>query len=309
MQTRIFTLTAFYKKDQCKRAKALFCLKSTSYEKSFEPQKNNDFVKKRNAIVHVSYLDDMRYLPTSMLASRHDLPLVNSRPAKPFVIACNDPLFIVNTPFRHAFVRTLIVVSVAIAAVFVNQAAAQAPARNDKIMSRDELRACMKLQQSNEKNAAEILAEQQAFKRDQDAVKVEQAEVAKINDDMRARVTALATERDAISTLSSGLSAKVEAAKTDAEKAAVEAERAKLLERNAQYEQDVERFRGGEQTQRDRVAALNERIGSINQRSKTVNDRVEPHLAQVAQWKDQCGSRRYREEDEALIRKELAASK
>ena len=185
----------------------------------------------------------------------------------------------------------------------------QAPARPDKIMTIAELRACMKLEQANKKTAAEILQDQEAFKRDQDAIKTEQAEVGKTNDEIRARAAVLNAERDAISALAAGLSAKAEAAKTDAEKADFTAERAKIVERNSQYQLDADSFNAMQQKQRERVSAFNERVDAINTRNKTINDRVEPHQDQVVAWREQCSKRRFREEDEVVIKKELAAGK
>jgi hypothetical protein len=191
----------------------------------------------------------------------------------------------------------------------VNPVFAQNAARPDKIMTREELRACFKLKQSNDTAAAAILQEQQAFASDQDAIKAEQAEVNKGNDDIRARSTVLMAERDAIAAVVSELSAKAQTAKTDAEKADYEAERAKLIERNRMHQQNAESLNAAQQTQVERVNALNERIVAINQRGKTVNDRVEPQQKQVATWREQCSNRRFREEDEIALKKELAAGK
>ena len=194
-----------------------------------------------------------------------------------------------------------------LAAFSASHAVAQAPARNDKIMTIAELRVCMKLEKSNNQNAAEILQAQEAFKRDQEAIKVEQAEVGKANDDIRARSATIIAERDALAPLISAVSTKMQAAKTDEEKAQAEAERLKLVERNRLLDQSIDSFNTSQQTQRDRITALNARIDPINQRNKTINDRVEPHQKQIATWRDQCGNRRFREEDEMAIKKEMAA--
>ena len=190
-----------------------------------------------------------------------------------------------------------------------NHALGQSPARSDKIMSLPELRACMMREQANKQTAAEILQQQDAFKRDQEAVKAEQADVNKANDNSDARSATIVGERDAISALVSALNAKAETAKTDAEKAEVEVERVKLVERNGQLGKNIDSFNASQQTLRDRVSALNARVDAINGRHKTVNDRVEPQQKQVAAWRDQCGNRRFREEDEIAIKKELAAGK
>ena len=71
----------------------------------------------------------------------------------------------------------------------------------------------------------------------------------------------------------------------------------------------MDEFNAEQKALRDRVDKLNASIDGINQRSHNVNDRVEPHKQSVAQWREQCGNRRYREEDEIVIKKELAAAK
>ena len=186
---------------------------------------------------------------------------------------------------------------------------AQAPTRPDKIMTIAELRTCMRLEQANKKMAAEILQDQEGFKRDQDVVKVEQAAVGMANEEIRARAAVLNAERDAISAPAAGLPAKAEAAKTDAEKADFTAERAKIVERNSQYQLHADSFNATQQKQRERVSVFNERVDAINVRNKTINDRVEPHQDQVVAWREQCSKRRFREEDEVVIKTELAAGK
>ena len=176
-------------------------------------------------------------------------------------------------------------------------------------MTIGELRSCLTLKSANEKAAADILQQQQTFTRDQDAVKAEQLEVNTGNDDIRARSATLFSEREAMTALASALSAKAPSVKTDAEKSDYEAERAQLVERNRRHDEDTARFNAAQQTQRDRVNALNERINAINARNISINDRVEPHQQKIATWRDQCSNRRFREEDEVAIKKEIAAGK
>ena len=165
----------------------------------------------------------------------------------------------------------------------------------------------MKLEKSNNQNAAEILQTQQAFKRDQDAINVEQAEVSKANDEIRARSAAIISERDTLALAISAASTSAQAAKTDEDKAQSEVLRLQLVERNRLLDQKIDSFTKLQQTQRDRITALNARIDPINQRNKTINERVAPHQTQIATWRDQCGNRRFREEEEVLIKKEMAA--
>ena len=198
--------------------------------------------------------------------------------------------------------------AVALLAAFnASHVVAQTPVRNDKIMTIAELRTCMKLEQSNNQNAVEILQTQAAFKRDQDAINAEQTEVNKANDEIRARSAAIISERDTLVLAISAVSSTAQAAKTDEEKAQAEVLRLKLDERNRLLNQSIDSFTALQQTQRDRVTALNARIDPINQRNKTINERVAPHQTQIAIWREQCSNRRFREEEEAVIKKEMAA--
>ena len=82
-----------------------------------------------------------------------------------------------------------------------------------------------------------------------------------------------------------------------------------MNKRNKAFEKSLDEFNAEQKALRDRVDKLNASIDGINQRSHNVNDRVEPHKQSVAQWREQCSNRRYREEDEIVIKKELATTK
>jgi chromosome segregation ATPase len=210
---------------------------------------------------------------------------------------------------KNKFISTRFCTFTVFSLFAANHVLAQPAPRSDKIMTIAELRACFKLKQSNEIAATEILREQESFKRDEAAVKAEQAEVNKANDELRARSATLTTERDSIAAAVTEISAKAQSAKTDAEKAEYETARVQVTERNNVHQKNSESFNVAQQTQRDRINTLNERIATINQRGKTINDRVDPQQKQVSAWRDQCSSRRYREEDEIVVKKELAAGK
>jgi hypothetical protein len=186
---------------------------------------------------------------------------------------------------------------------------APAPAKSDRIMTIDELRSCMTTQKANEEDAISIKQEQADFTRDQDAIRAEQADVKKINEEILARSATLRAEREAMNNRITELRAMAEAAKTDADKAEYEKERDKLAERNRVHERASAEFNTLQQTQSARIDALNARIGPLNERSKTINDRVEPLQAKLASWREQCANRRFREEEEIVIKKELANAK
>jgi chromosome segregation ATPase len=186
---------------------------------------------------------------------------------------------------------------------------AQPAAKTDRIMTIDELRTCMTMQKANEVEAAAVKQEQADFTRDQDTIRAEQAEIKKVNDDIVARSNALRADRESMANRVTELRAMAEAAKTDAEKADYEREREKLAERSRAHDRATAEFNSTQQSQAARIDALNARIGPLNERGKTVNDRVEPLQEKLASWRVQCSNRRYREDDEIAIKKELAARK
>ena len=206
----------------------------------------------------------------------------------------------------HLFCSSL---CVTLLSVSLNFAFAQAPARPDKIMSLDELRQCMKTKKVNETAAAALTVEQENFKRDQDAVKAEQAEINAINERNRARTAEIVAEREALAKLVSDMSVRVATVKTDAEKADYETDRLKLVERGNELQKNTQAFNAAQQALQPRVAALNQRIDSINERSRRINNGVAPLQKDDADWRAQCGNRRFREEDEVQIKKEMAAAK
>jgi uncharacterized protein (DUF3084 family) len=207
--------------------------------------------------------------------------------------------------FPRSITNVGFVVFLAVLPAFVSAQAS----KNDPIMSKDELRACMKAKQSNEDEAASIKTDQETFKRDYDAFKTEQTEINKQGDDLRGRATAISVERDVIATRASELQTRVPNLKTDEEKAKYEADRAQLLERSQMLDRTTAKFNEDQQSYAKRVEVFNGRIGPINERNKTVNSRVEPLEASVDSWRKKCGNRRYREDDEIAIKKELTAKK
>jgi hypothetical protein len=210
---------------------------------------------------------------------------------------------------KHIFRSLCIATSVAAVIFGAAPTFAQTPARSDKIMTISELRTCMKMKQANDAAAAEILQTQQSFARDKDALKTEQADVKKASDEFRVRGAALRSERDEISNRVTELNALGAAAKTDEQKAAYETERKKLVERNRVYEQNAATFTVDQKVIIERVDALNARVDAFNKRNDTINDQVGPQQDRVIEWRTQCGNRRFREEDEVVIKKELAAGK
>jgi hypothetical protein len=182
---------------------------------------------------------------------------------------------------------------------------AQLPAPGNKILSFDELRSCLLTRKRNEEESASVKKEQEAFRRDHDAIKAEQVEISKFNETLNQEQAKLTTDRQAIDARTVELRAMAEAAKTDEEKAKYNAEVIIHIERGDKHDDARAQYRARQETYNERIAAFNAKLSGINARSKSVNDRVEPLLKADADWRAACSNRRFHEEDEKELKKEL----
>lgn len=188
-------------------------------------------------------------------------------------------------------------------------AIAQTPAKPDRIMTYKELRACMELKQQADGAAAQVRARQQAFEADRDALKADQARFAKSKDELVLRSATLNREQSDNVAARDALNAKLPTAKSDEEKAALAQQGAQLADRVSRFDKDATQFDADLRAHNERATALNTRIIEINERSKTVNDGADEAAELSSNWRNRCGNRRYREEDETEIKKELGLVK
>ncbi len=184
-----------------------------------------------------------------------------------------------------------------------------AQAKPDRILSREELRACMQQKQANDAEDTAIKEKQKLYTQEQATVRAEQAELNKVADNLRIRKTESRTELDAINSRANELRTIAGAAKTDEQKAAYEIERVKITQRGNLHEANNVKYNADQQDFNKKLETLNTRISALNERGKTINDGVEPVQTKVTAWRNNCSSRRYREDDEILIKKEMAAKK
>lgn len=186
-----------------------------------------------------------------------------------------------------------------------------------KVMTRDELRACMKQQETLaarktelETRQTKINDERAGIQKETDAIKAEQAafsarkgEVEQLNAKMTAfsaKVKDLQERRDTFEASGrGGPNAERERRKLEKEAADIKKEEGEL---NAERDKIAA---GGDQA----VAALNARVDAQQQVAQSWNDRNK-QLAKDQQtyeddrigWIDNCGNRRYKEDDEKAIK-------
>lgn len=187
------------------------------------------------------------------------------------------------------------------AAVPIQQAAKPRP----KLMTRDELRACLA---RNDENVAEVkaieaddkvLAEERAgVLKDRDAVKAR-------NDALDTRELALKAEIDAVGKRGEGLKAELEKMKKAERIAAAAAYDKEIAAINAKadaHNADKRAFMA-------EVAALEQRIDGFNKRKDALGERADKVGDKQDLWRTECGNRPYNEDDEKAIMKEKAAAK
>lgn len=146
------------------------------------------------------------------------------------------------------------------------QASAKPDNKGDKIMTRDELRACMK-------RGDELKAAGDELERDRKVLDGEKADVAKQREVLDQRMKAVAAERETVD-------------KSD--EAAVKAYNDKANETIAYVN--------------TRNTEIDAQANALNGRSRAFNERVLAHQQATKDKDTACASRRFREDDEKAIR-------
>ncbi len=192
-------------------------------------------------------------------------------------------------------------------ATFEPSIQAKPAAPKEKLLTREELKACFARQMKNEAEATAIKSDQEAYKKDYEGIVSAQAELTKQQATNRATQTELSTERGAISNASTELQAKAlaNAKPSEDDKKAWEAERAVLVERAKVLDDKITAFNNAVQSLRDRSKEVDARVPGINERQKSINGRVEALQAELKTWREECADKAYDEADEAVVKKEL----
>jgi chromosome segregation ATPase len=146
------------------------------------------------------------------------------------------------------------------------QAGAKSKGPGDKLMSREELRVCFKERDALKAQQGELGRERQTLDGEQGDIKVAREALGK-------DVDAVAADKDKVD-------------RTD--EAAVKAYNARVETTLAVYNA--------------KKPELDARIDGWNARNKALEGRASQHEGAQQSWKDNCGSRRYREDDEKALR-------
>jgi len=173
-----------------------------------------------------------------------------------------------------------------------------------KLMSRDELRACMDQQDANSKEAEAIKAEQAAYKANAEKLKAEKADIEAGEAALGKQINDVKAEKEAILKSHDDLTA--EAPKLD--KAELKARNEAYLARTNAFGNMVDAVKAADAQQGVKRKAFSDKVDALDAQFKAIEDRTEKHYDANDKWKAECGNKPYDENDEKAIRKEKAAA-
>lgn len=173
-----------------------------------------------------------------------------------------------------------------------------------KLMSREELRACIDAQEANAKEAEGIKADQAAYKATAEQLKAEKAKLEVGEAELGKQVEAVRAEKEAILKAHEALTA--DAPKLD--KAELKARNEAYLARTTAFGTMVDAVKAADAEQGVKRKAFSAKVDALDAQFKAIEDRTEKHYDANDKWKAECQNKAYDENHEKAIRKEKAAA-
>jgi hypothetical protein len=173
-----------------------------------------------------------------------------------------------------------------------------------KLMTRDELRACIDQQDANSKEAEAIKAEQNAYKANAEKLKAEKAIVEAGENELAKKIADVKAEKEGILKAHETLTA--EAPKL--EKAELKARNEAYMARSTAFGGMVDAVKAADAEQGAKRKAFSDKVDALDAQFKALEDRTEKHFDANDKWKAECQNKAYDENDEKAIRKEKAAA-
>ncbi|MFG6417170.1 hypothetical protein ACG02S_25055 [Roseateles sp. DC23W] len=173
-----------------------------------------------------------------------------------------------------------------------------------KLMSREELRACIDRQEANTAEAAAIKNEQASYKANAESLKTEKANVEAGENALGEKIKAVKAEKEAILAEHAAIAAEASKLKKEELKARNEA----YLKRTTDFNAMFEGVKTADAEQATKRKAFSDKVDALDAQFKSIEERTEKHFDANDQWKAECSNKAYDENDEKAIRKERAAA-
>lgn len=185
-------------------------------------------------------------------------------------------------------------------------APAAAPvAAKPKIMTKEELRSCLDRSDANKTEAAAIEADDKLLADERAAVLAKRDDIKTKNQAIEAEAEALKAEMAAVAAKAEELKVKMKEM-TKKEQLAAKADYDKLAaEINAKVDPHNQRRKAF----LEEVKAFEADVDGFNKRKDELGARADALGEKQDAWRNECGNRPYKEDDEKAIRKEQAAAK
>ena len=175
------------------------------------------------------------------------------------------------------------------------QTAAPAKGGKGKLMTRDELRACMASNDQNDATSAELDKRKATVLKERDELKA-----AKAESDLQAQGTALKAEIESVK----AFGAEIEAGAAKMEKADLKAKQEEYQARANALQPKIDAFNKARNDRVELNKSFNARVEAHQKVADDFNEAVEELNEKRNEWKLKCGNRSYDEADEIAIKKE-----
>jgi chromosome segregation ATPase len=173
-----------------------------------------------------------------------------------------------------------------------------------KLMSRDELRACIDQQEANSKEADAIKAEQASYKANAEKLKAEKATVEAGEVALGKQISEMKAEKEGILATYAALTAEAPKLSKEDLKARNDAYQARTNAFNTSFDA----VKAADAEQSGRRKGFSDKVDALDAQFKALEERTEKHFDGNDKWKAECQNKAYDENDEKAIRKEKAAA-
>jgi len=183
-----------------------------------------------------------------------------------------------------------------------NSSASRPAEDKSKRLTRDELRACILLDDANKAEAKAVKDAQAVFLKERGDLVAAKEELKKQSDWLDEEARALKVEQGEVQKAREALEEQLPKMEKPAADAAIEAHKARV----AKFDARVGALTSAREKYNAGATSLNAKADASNAAMRQVNARTEAHLAKVDEWKANCSNRSYDEMDEIVIRREMS---
>ncbi len=175
----------------------------------------------------------------------------------------------------------------------------------EKLLTRDELRSCMKGNQDNEAEARAIKAMETSYNDDHKKLLADKEALTQRSAEIVANVTQVKQDREALVKFGEDIKAQAQGGKLDKE--ALKKLQDEYQARATAMDPRIDAAKkAGEAYQAD-SKAFDAQVEAHNKVREELSARIDKHMDAADDWKAACAKKKYDEADELAIKKELAA--